>query len=369
VKVVNLNDLTSDAMLEIIKCLDFPSISNLIGNTLGSTVGQAKVDKLIGMVNENIKEMNPKRNLHKSDTYATPPVVKLLHIRNVLYNAKGVHDYKTYDDSPVLNPIHGFLVEPFISCSAYAIGAVKFSIYEPRVISDMYTDNVRLDRNVAIAYVKLRCVNLEHFPNFQDDPGVIKAALRSEDSKDNTFVQFTGDGARGNKDLMTCAVERFGGNLEYVNDEFKEDREFVTLAVKNGYATTFSHAAAGLKNTPSVVLSLLQYSNGNAFVYASDMAKKNVDLCAKYVSLKDEGIDDVPDIMKNNMIVVLAAVRRCGDALAFVSDDLRDNEVVVTEAVAQDPRAILHASTRLKKLAKFRQAMLEANKISNFFPF
>jgi len=95
--------------------------------------------------------------------------------------------------------------------------------------------------------------------------------------------------------------------------------------------------------------------NVNAFLWASSPALANLQDIIELIN-NNFNLNGSSEELRNNKKVVLAAVRRDGNNLAYASEELRGDREVVLESVRQNGDALLFAG----ELRADREVVLEA---------
>lgn len=82
--------------------------------------------------------------------------------------------------------------------------------------------------------------------------------------------------------------------------------------------------------------------------YVGDIFKNDIDFILLAVEAHGDALQHVPPVFQASREVVEHAVQQDGNALEFASDDLKDDEEVVLLAVEQNGGALRHASDSLR---------------------
>jgi len=124
-----------------------------------------------------------------------------------------------------------------------------------------------------------------------------------------------------NINLIIYLITQKYSIFKYLNDEFKNNFEFVKLAVQN---------------------------NGYVLEYASDEFKNNFEIVKLAVQKFAYALQYASNELKNNFEIVSIAVKTNGYALQYASNKLKDNFEIVSIAVKNDKNALKYASRRIQ---------------------
>merc|ERR1712130_380850 len=131
------------------------------------------------------------------------------------------------------------------------------------------------------------------------------------------------------------AVQRHGAALQYASNDLKKDLEIVKLAVKQDARSIF-YAHRDLRNDEMFLLNCIE-SNYHTFKYL-------------FTKFRNEAFyDRIIQIQSINVDVARKILTCYGKALRLASDELKDNEELVSIAVESDGCALKYASNRLKR--------------------
>lgn len=207
------------------------------------------------------------------------------------------------------------------------------------------------NKEIALAAVKKNWVAIKYVSKqLQNDYDVVMAAIESQEPVDLVT---------GKKANM------FGTSLFYVStysysplawaSKLQNNREVVLAAVKkNGMA--LGYAAPKLRNDPEILAAAINaQEQGQVFKKPKDSTSlRGVFDSSLDDQIKSEIYNHIYSPLawaskfKNNREFVLAAVKKNGMALGYVSADLRNDPQVVFEAVKEDGRAFEFASKELR---------------------
>lgn len=128
-----------------------------------------------------------------------------------------------------------------------------------------------------------------------------------------------------NKQEVLQAVSVMGSSLEFVKPPLNNDRDIVIAALKND-PLAIKYASPEFQNDPKFLDEVNDIRN---ITNAIEMVKKD-GLALKFL----------PEHLKNNYEVCMAAVTNNGLALQYVPKELRENEVILKKALKENGLAI-----------------------------
>ena len=157
--------------------------------------------------------------------------------------------------------------------------------------------------------------------DLQNDRSFVLEAVRL--ARKATILEVVAERFQNDREVVLAAVQSKGRELEYASERLQNDREVVLDAIDED-PMAFSFASSALQNDREIVMRVI-----------SD------DRLHPYYGSEYEVLAHVSEELRNDREVVLAAVRRNGFELDNASEELKDNDEVVAEAVfaARDVRA------------------------------
>jgi hypothetical protein len=155
-----------------------------------------------------------------------------------------------------------------------------------------------IERETALAMVKVKGQNLINYHDFVNDEEIVTAAYK----QDINSLIFAGSDLLNNKDFIIKAVSH------------------------NSWALLALHyTESDLKNDPDIAAEAIKY-NSNLYMYVSEFLSETS---------------------------TMLAIKKDGKLLEYAPTNLKDKEVIVLAAVMSNSRALKHASERLKNDKKF----------------
>lgn len=190
-----------------------------------------------------------------------------------------------------------------------------------------------------------------------------EGALTSIQLSSGGFLEFIADDFCNDRELVLAAVNRNGCMLEYASAELRNDKDVVLAAVnKNG--GSLQYASEALRNDKEIVLAAVKIYN-YSLKYASDKLRNDRDvLFAALDSQAEHYCDELwsyagQEIL-NNKECILAAAQYCGEWLKYAADELRNDKDVMLEAVSSDGGLLEFASDELRNDNEVVSAALAA---------
>lgn len=170
-------------------------------------------------------------------------------------------------------------------------------------------------------------------PEFCDDEDVVKEALQMSLEKSYPCPFYVaGKNVKNNEEMVLLALQYTNYALEYASERLKENKKFALKALKITYC--FRDFSPKVQQDYTVLMKALTiYPNECALAYASDQ-------------------------LKDNKEVVLYAVKNNGLQLGYASERLKNDAEVVFEAVSQDGQALEYATNFRKNYKIILAAMI-----------
>lgn len=148
------------------------------------------------------------------------------------------------------------------------------------------------------------------------------------------------------KDIILATVKNYGRALKYIPFEMQEEHpEIVEEALKNNGLSLY-YASPKFKNDIEYV-EIAVKQNGNALKHSPEF-QDNYDIAMLAVTSTGEALRFVSDNLKNNQEIVMTSLRSYGLALRFASEDLKRNYDVVMLAIERDGMALEFVPEEMK---------------------
>ena len=238
------------------------------------------------------------------------------------------------------------------------------------------SDRLKDDEEVVLEAVKRYGDDLKYASDrLRDDEKVVLEAVNCDVSGD--VFKYASDRLKSDRDFIKKAVKLSSCALKYANKELKEDKDYgleilkiegycfeylnnklrndkdvAKVAIDNckrGVRLIVMNLGAKLKEDKEIALIAVK-KDGQALSYLSEQLREDKEV--QNAALKSGyPLDIASDEIRNNKEVVLKSLEKCGADLEYVSDRLKDDKEVVLIAVKNDyenGETIQYASDRLK---------------------
>lgn len=139
------------------------------------------------------------------------------------------------------------------------------------------------------------------------------------------------------------------GEIKFFELEYKlrEDPEIV-LAYAKLHSKGLMYIGSKLRKDESFMKKLIEI-DGDAIAYATQELKDNDELAEMAVKKSGYALQYLSSRLRNDPKIVKEAVKQNGDALQFARKGIKDNDEIVKVALMQNGEAVRYASDRLKK--------------------
>uniref|UniRef100_A0A6C0H7Z9 DUF4116 domain-containing protein n=1 Tax=viral metagenome TaxID=1070528 RepID=A0A6C0H7Z9_9ZZZZ len=275
------------------------------------------------------------------------PLVNKYSIFSILSNGKLIHNPLIHDDTTELeNHLYNMCNS---SINEHTLYIIEESYYdnENRTLEDYknYLNKLRFLECMEIAGRQ----DLTMFDKYLVI-GMIKVFPEQLSRLNDEF--------RDCKEIVQIAVTLNGHLLNCVSERLKNDKDVVLAAVKkNGRALYY--ASTDMQNIYEVVEAAVT-QDGGALEYAFESFKKNENIVKIAVNTNGLGLKHAKTF-NNNKEIVLAAVKKWGTMLEHASDLLKKDEEVVFAAVTTSGHALIHADEIFKSNKDIVLAAIKTN--------
>lgn len=187
---------------------------------------------------------------------------------------------------------------------------------------------------------------------YKNDKDFIKNLLHNNQS----LFRYASDNLRNDKayvlDLLSQEYKSIGTLFKYVGDKLKEDREVVTTAVyRKGGNLKFSHE---IFQDDEDIVSIAVNTNGYAIRYASPRLKDNKKIGMLAASrTHGSSIEDLSDRLRNDKELILQALNFNDYAFVCASETLREDKDVVEFAMKKNPKLFKYVGHSYKNDLSF----------------
>lgn len=154
-----------------------------------------------------------------------------------------------------------------------------------------------------------------------------------------------------NKDFILCVAPYHEAMINYINDEWKSDPEFIMAHVKCN-ASALKHASDVLLHDETFIRRIVQ-RNGLALQYVPLQLRANRDIA--YIAIQDTGVafrHASPNLRKDRDFT-MTMLNRTIIFACLIDDTLRDDYETMSMAVQRNGFSLKYASERVK--ANIRQ--------------
>ena len=216
-------------------------------------------------------------------------------------------------------------------------------------------EELKKDRDIVLAAVKQHGYALQYADLLRKDREIVMAAVKNF----GRALRFADPELKKDSGIVLAAVKSNAQALAYASEELKKDRDIVMAAVKQHWEA-IEYADPELKKDREIVLAAVK-QNGEALYWADPDPVLHREIVLALVQ-KDayKGLNDAPEVLKDDLEIVLAAVSKDGTTLEIVSERLRADPKVVLAAVTQNGIAIMFAAPSLQNKLHIVQAALQA---------
>jgi hypothetical protein len=183
-------------------------------------------------------------------------------------------------------------------------------------------------------FIKLR--DIEEY-GFDLDP-VIK--------EDHTILENIDKNLLNDKSFMMEMVQINPFILLFASEWLKMDRELVTTAMKED-TFAFSMASDTLRDNQNFILEYIKFVSSLNFSWLLFISSR----------------------LKNDRAFSLEIIKNDSNALAYLNESIRDDEIVVLAAVSKHPSSLKYASSRLKNSRSFIFKVVKENETHFPGPF
>lgn len=243
---------------------------------------------------------------------------------------KAIEEYHEYQNDYYINGnIYDYISSSLLNNKKFMLKAIEIDYFA----IDYTSYKNKLDKSIVIKALKEA-----NGKKFKD--GELTSCILSEVLEDNDFadeaVKYDSklifkcplEYIQRNLDLVKSLIKANGRLLQYLPTEFKEDEEWVILAIQsNGKALEFVDEK--LKRNKDIVLKALE-NEGSALQFAPDELKGNREIVFKAVSQNGEAIEFADSLFLDDKEIVLATIKTYPDVYSKLSDELKNyHEIIV----------------------------------------
>lgn len=158
------------------------------------------------------------------------------------------------------------------------------------------------------------------------------------------------------EDVMLTAVTKNGAALEMASNRIKAMRHIVLTAHSTALSGhVIEYASDELKDDVEFIIEAISYPRYHHYLvvkYASDRILNDKKCAIKILFIGGYSLQYFNIILRDDIDVVLAAVKQCGYALEFASSRLRNTKEVVLAAVRTNGLALQYATYKMRNNKK-----------------
>jgi hypothetical protein len=176
----------------------------------------------------------------------------------------------------------------------------------------------------------------------KNNEGIVRAAIKQNPKA----IRYAGEKLKKDRSIVLAAVERSGCVLDTVNAEHKDDEDIVRAAVSHD-PNAIEYASERLRDTKEIV-ALAVEQRGSLMHYAGERIKDDEAFFLSKVKCKGLAFEYLTDRLKNSFNCVMAAVTDWPYALLSASDEMNVNTAVVLAAVGGDGAVLRYATGAMK---------------------
>ena len=251
-------------------------------------------------------------------------------------------------------------------------------------------DDIINDYDLMLKIARYKSAALEYIGDdlkLIEDPDVIETAIKSS----YHALLYLGEKNQDNEDIVLACIKNNGHALKYASPRLKKKKEIVLAALKESWQAykymddsllkdkdiysfiirtgrlqyielelllngdiSINQTSTTFRSTKEMMLEAMK-KDPSSYQYLDQKLKKDkdiIDLALEEIKSSDDDIGLYKDIIKEanyDFDIMMKVVKKRGILLKRATDDLKDNEMLVTEAVKQDGTALQYASLRLRK--------------------
>jgi hypothetical protein len=268
-----------------------------------------------------------------------------------------------------------FIPEALKRDPAFLLSLVSNKKINPNIL-ELFSDDFRQRREFILAALQRDGYRFKFLPDeLKKDAAFFVAAL-----KDDYYIfQAIPESCKFDKKLIIGAVERNGNRFKFLPDELKNDNAFLVAVLKDN-GDLFKDIPESLKFDEDLIVvaikrnfSALKFlpkelKNSKEFglrlfrvvmKFEHDLTKSKLanrylvdalhwglevdkTIALEVMSCSGDAFYYLPSELKNDIDIALSAVKENGLVLAWMSDELRRNPIIIAAALEQNPLASKH---------------------------
>jgi hypothetical protein len=190
-----------------------------------------------------------------------------------------------------------------------------------------------------------------------NDEKVMLAAIKGGGSMVAMSFEYASENLKNNKDFMRQAVKLNGHALHYA-DKSAQNIEDIQILAANQLELGSNFTDADKRKDINTVLKSVSKRGGN-LLFVNEEFKRNKDVVLAAVQQDGYALEYASEKLKKDKDVVLAAVQQNGLALDYASDRLKAVKEIVLAAVKNNIKALKYADKMLLKDKSFMNEVFE----------
>lgn len=146
------------------------------------------------------------------------------------------------------------------------------------------------------------------------------------------IYRYLSDEVKGTRKIAEETFKASGDLLEFAPEQFKADKELVSIAVETGDA--FLYASEELQHDKEIILKALEWDSC-IIEELDEVFYEDLDVMYKAVEMDAENYTYFPKTLQKDKEIALACVRRNCETYNFLCDKLQNDDEIVENAVKE----------------------------------
>lgn len=200
--------------------------------------------------------------------------------------------------------------------------------------TDKYKNDKEFIKNLLHNNQSLFRYASEHLRN---DKTYILDLLSQEYKSMGTLFKYAGDILKEDREVVTSAVFRKGGNLKFAHEKFQDDDDIVSIAVNtNGYAIRY--ASPRLKDNKKIGMLAASRTHGSSIEELSDRLRDDKELILQALVFNDYAFVCASEKLREDKEVVEFAMKKNPKLFKYVGNNYKnDLSFIVRQLQNIDP--------------------------------
>lgn len=227
-------------------------------------------------------------------------------------------------------------------------------IYLGELIFKNIAEDLYNNLDFILSAMEINGFLLQYIPNnFKNDKAIVLTAIinysnfKSGQLGNESPLKYASESLRNDMKVVLAAIQKDGRAISYVSDNFKKNVDLVFESIKKGAGLSyFTYLPFDLQTRENLLLTL---KNGGGYIdFIPIDLRSDKEILMFAIKYYAKNLSQASAELKNDKEIVLAAVKSFGELLEFVSDELRNDPEIVLAAVSQNGAALKFASEELK---------------------